>query len=158
MPERGAARGGRGFTIRIGSERVRPPLPVSRVRQIVTRVLRGEAKAARRAGSSGEVTVTFLGPSRMRRLNREWKGHDRPTDVLSFRLPQPGGGAALDVYICPAVARAQARDYGISSREELTRLVVHGLLHTLGYDHPEGEGRTRSPMWRRQEHYVKALV
>jgi ssRNA-specific RNase YbeY (16S rRNA maturation enzyme) len=42
--------------------------------------------------------------------------------------------------------------------EELVRLVVHGTLHVLGYDHPDGPGRTRSAMWRRQERYVRRLV
>jgi len=104
------------------------------------------------------VSVAFLGPTRMRRLNREWKHHDRPTDVLSFALPGPGGELMGDIYICPAVARAEAMRRGIPARQELIRLVVHGTLHVLGYDHPEGPGRTRSTMWRRQERYVKALV
>jgi probable rRNA maturation factor len=43
----------------------------------------------------------------------------------------------------------------VSLRQELVRLVIHGTLHALGYDHPEGDHRIRSPMWRRQERYVK---
>ncbi len=94
----------------------------------------------------------------MRTLNRDWKGHDTATDVISFALPAPDGSLLGDVYICPAVATRSARELGISPREELTRLVVHGTLHVLGYDHPEGPGRTRSAMWKRQERYVKALA
>jgi probable rRNA maturation factor len=56
------------------------------------------------------------------------------------------------------VAEREARRRGIPVREELIRLVVHGTLHVLGHDHPEGEGRTVSPMWRRQERYVSALT
>ncbi|HWA56653.1 MAG TPA: rRNA maturation RNase YbeY [Gemmatimonadales bacterium] len=123
----------------------------ARVERLVAAVLRRERRAA-------AITVTFLGPARMRRLNREWKGHDTPTDVLSFALPTPDGALVGDVYICPAVARANARTAGVGVREELVRLVVHGTLHVLGYDHPEGPGRTTSPMWRRQERYVKALA
>jgi probable rRNA maturation factor len=62
------------------------------------------------------------------------------------------------VYICPWVARREARALGIPLRQELIRLVVHGTLHALGRDHPEGEERTRSTMWRRQERYVEALA
>jgi len=94
----------------------------------------------------------------MQRLNREWKRHDRPTDVLSFPLPGPDGRLTGDIYICPAVARLQAAEFGVPPREELLRLVVHGTLHVLGYDHSEGPDRTRSPMWRRQERYLKALI
>jgi probable rRNA maturation factor len=117
----------------------------------VVAVLKSERRQA-------DISVTFLGPARMRALNRQWKGHDEPTDVISFALPGPGGELLGDVYICPAVARREAVRLGIPLRQELLRLVVHGTLHVLGYDHPHGAGRTRSAMWRRQERYVKALA
>jgi probable rRNA maturation factor len=121
------------------------------VRRVVRAVLRGERKIAR-------VSVTFLGPERMRRLNREYKGRDRPTDVLAFSLRQPGGALLADLYICASEAAREARSRDLPLREELIRLVVHGTLHALGHDHPEGRGRERSAMWRRQERYVGALA
>ena len=63
-----------------------------------------------------------------------------------------------DVYVCPWVAAREARTRGIPVRQELIRLLVHGTLHALGYDHPEGERHTRSAMWRRQERYVETLA
>jgi probable rRNA maturation factor len=147
-----------GFVVQVTAGRVRLPMPAGRVRRIVQAVLRGEPGAVRRAGGRGTVAVTFLGPAGMRVLNRAWTGHDRSTDVLSFALTLPGGGTAADVYICAAVARRSARELGITAMEEIVRLVVHGTLHALGYDHPDGGGRTRSAMWRRQERYVKALA
>jgi probable rRNA maturation factor len=128
----------------------RLPLPAALVRRAVTTVLRGERRRA-------AISVTFLGRDAMRRLNARHKGHDRPTDVLSFALDDPNGLMG-DVYVCPWVARREARARGIPARQELLRLVVHGTLHALGHDHPEDEGRTRSPMWRRQERYLKALA
>ncbi|HET9036954.1 MAG TPA: rRNA maturation RNase YbeY, partial [Myxococcaceae bacterium] len=92
------------------------------------------------------------------RLNAEHKGHDRPTDVLTFALTDPSGQIIGDVYVCPWVAQREARSRGIPLRQELIRLVVHGTLHALGRDHPEGEARTRSAMWRRQERYVETLA
>jgi rRNA maturation RNase YbeY len=102
----------------------------------------------------------------MRRLNRRATGRRALTDVLSFTLPQPGGTVLGDVYICPAAAERWLRATGNGKRatkrgdleDELIRLVVHGVLHVLGYDHPEGSGRVRSLMWRRQERYVARLV
>lgn len=100
----------------------------------------------------------------MRRLNRRVTGRRGLTDVLAFALPQPDGAVLGDVYICPAAAERWARNGGRRSapaerlEEELIRLAVHGTLHVLGYDHPEGAGRTRSPMWRRQERYVRRLL
>lgn len=133
------------------ASRPRPGLPERTVTRVVTAVLAGERRSA-------GVTVTFLGPARMRALNRKWKGQDAPTDVLSFTLSLPNGALTGDIYVCPAVARAAARELEVSEREELIRLVIHGTLHVLGLDHPEGPERTRSPMWRKQERYVKALA
>jgi probable rRNA maturation factor len=128
----------------------RLPLPAGLVRRVVEAVLAGERRTA-------AISVTFLGREAMRRLNAEHRGHDRPTDVLSFALGGPAGPAG-DVYICRSVAEWEARTRGIPLREELIRLVVHGTLHALGRDHPEGPGRTRSAMWRRQERYVESLA
>ncbi len=103
------------------------------------------------------IAVTFMSPSRMRSLNRLTFGRDRATDVVAFPLAHDDELVG-DVYICPSIARRSARDVQISSREELLRLVVHGILHVLGYDHPEGAARTRSRMWKLQEAYVAALM
>ena len=129
----------------------RAPLPVATVRRIVRAVLAGERREA-------VISVTFLGPARMTALNREYLGHDRPTDVIAFGLSQPQGGLVGDVYICRAVAEREARRRGIPLREELVRLVVHGTLHVLGWDHPADDSRVRAPMWRRQERYVGRLA
>lgn len=104
------------------------------------------------------MSVSFVGPRRMRRLNGAWKGRDRPTDVLAFALTAPGRDPIGDIYVCPAVARDQARSLGIPVREELVRLVIHGTLHVLGYDHPAGPGRAHSVMWRKQERYLSCVV
>jgi len=102
-----------------------------------------------RAPARSHIDITLLSPAGMRRLNRRATGRRGVTDVISYSLPQPDGSLLGDVYICPEVA---------GSTEELVRLAVHGTLHVLGYDHPEGAGRTRSPMWRLQERYVRRLV
>lgn len=90
----------------------------------------------------------------MRGLNRRWTGRDSVTDVLAFPLPLPDGSLAGDIYICPWVASREARFRGLPVRQELIRLVVHGVLHVLGYDHPEEE-RVKSPMWKLQERLVR---
>ena len=129
----------------------RLPLSSALVRRVVRGVLEGERRRAL-------VSVTFLGRDAMRRLNAEHKGRDEPTDVLAFALTDGTGATVGDVYICPWVARREARARGLPLREELIRLVIHGTLHVLGRTHPEGPARTRSSMWRRQERYVGALA
>jgi len=141
------------------SRKVAKPRAGSRTTALSPRLIDRVARAVVEGeGRDASIQVTFLGPARMRRMNLQWKGRDCPTDVLSFSLPLPDKSLFGDVFICPEVARLQARELGVPEREELIRLVVHGTLHALGDDHPEGPGRTRSAMWRRQERYVRALA
>jgi probable rRNA maturation factor len=106
------------------------------------------------------LSITFLGRAAMSGLNRRYLRHSGPTDVISFGLGRAGKRGAVigDIYICPEVARDNARRQGIPIGEEVLRLVVHGTLHVLGFDHPVGESRTESPMWRRQERILARVL
>lgn len=126
-------------------------LPAEAVRDAALRVLAAEGREA-------SLSIAFLDPEAMRALNRQYKEHDRPTDVLSFALPLPDGRLTGDIYICPDVAAHEADARDVTLREELLRLVVHGTLHVLGWDHPESDDRERSAMWQRQERYVRELA
>jgi probable rRNA maturation factor len=121
------------------------------VRRVVNHVLDRE-----RCGSAA-LTVTFMSAARMRAMNRRSLGRDRSTDVIAFGM-RHGERVVGDMYVCPALARRFATRHGVSVRQELVRLVVHGTLHVLGYDHPDDETRTGSAMWRLQEQYVTQLV
>jgi probable rRNA maturation factor len=103
------------------------------------------------------ISISFVGRDAMSALHRRWKGTDSPTDVLAFPLSGPNGHLVGDIYICPWQAVRHAQALGVPIRRELTRLVIHGVLHVLGYDHPEHAGRMESPMWRRQERYLRGL-
>ncbi len=96
----------------------------------------------------------------MSQLNGRYLGHKGATDVISFGLGRIGKrGAVLgDIYICPEVARDNARRQGVPAGQELLRLVVHGTLHVLGYEHPEASWRTESDMWRRQERILARVI
>lgn len=113
---------------------------------------------------STRVELTFLGPVAMRRLNRRATGRRSLTDVIAFVLPQLDGTVLGDVYLCRQAAERWVKNGETGKREEgsvseeLVRLAVHGTLHVLGYDHPDGPGRTRSRMWRKQERYVGRLL
>jgi probable rRNA maturation factor len=106
------------------------------------------------------LSITFVGRAAISELNRRYLGHHGPTDVISFGLGRQGrrGPVVGDIYICPEIARSNAKRQDVSSQEELLRLVVHGTLHTLGYDHPEGATRTNSAMWRKQERILARVV
>ncbi len=99
---------------------------------------------------NGEVSVTLTNNEYIHTLNKEYRGIDRPTDVLSFALneseePDMVDGPAVnvlgDLIISVERAEEQAADYGHSLRREVAFLTVHGMLHLLGYDHMEDEER-----------------
>lgn len=106
------------------------------------------------------LSITFVGRAAMSELNRRFLGHRGPTDVISFGLERSGKRSAVigDIYICPEVARDNAKRQGVPVGEEVLRLVVHGALHVLGHDHPAGASRTASPMWRRQERILARVL
>jgi probable rRNA maturation factor len=104
------------------------------------------------------LSVTLVTAAAMARLNRRHLEHAGATDVISFGFaPTPGGGVVGDIYICPDVARRNAHAERCGVREELLRLVVHGTLHVLGWDHPVDTDRAASPMWKRQERLLATL-
>jgi probable rRNA maturation factor len=87
----------------------------------------------------GMIELNFVEPAAMRRLNREQRGIDRVTDVLSFSfLGQdkfPGDNLLGQIFIEPETAKKQAAAHGVSQAEEIQYLFVHGLLHVFGFDH-----------------------
>jgi probable rRNA maturation factor len=93
-------------------------------------------KAQSLTGFSGEVNVLITGNARVRELNRRFRRKNKPTDVLSF--PRVEGG---DIAISLDIARENAKQFGHSSTDELKVLVLHGMLHLVGYDHERDNGR-----------------
>ena len=100
-----------------------------------------------------EISILFIGDQRIRDLNQQFRDIDRPTDVLSFpqisedELEVPGALVLGDVAISLETARCQSEEHGLSFEEELTLLLIHGILHLLGYDHEvsdQEEERMRS--------------
>ena len=138
----------------VAVESVRIPVSRARVAAVAEGVLRAERVR------DALLSVAFVTDRKIAALNRKHLGHRGPTDVIAFGFdPVDAGGDVMgDVYIAPDVARRNAKAAGASVREELLRLVVHGVLHVVGHDHPEDESRYRSPMWARQERLLRALV
>lgn len=93
---------------------------------------------------SNELCVLLVSDQRIGELNRDWRGKDRPTDVLSFSQQEgeamAGDNLLLgDVVISVDTLKVQASDGGWSVEEELVRLLLHGVLHLLGYDHEDAD-------------------
>jgi probable rRNA maturation factor len=108
------------------------------------------------------ISVSFMSSGEMRELNRLYRGIDAPTDVLSFplwegeELPEGWGEIALgDIVIAPDIVKDNASNANSSPERELFFVLVHGLLHLLGWDHQDEEAE--SMMIERQERYLERI-
>ncbi|MED4754197.1 rRNA maturation RNase YbeY [Brevibacillus choshinensis] len=138
------------------------------LQSLITRCLEA---AAVHEEVSGEVVVTIVSNERIHELNRDYRDVDRPTDVLSFAMNEPGEGEMEifldesdleefpnmlgDIIISLPKAQEQAEDYGHSLDRELGFLAVHGFLHLLGYDH--GSEEEEKEMFSRQEAVLEQI-
>ena len=136
------------LAVSVATDGVRIPLARGRVADIARAALRAERVR------DAMVSIAFVTPAAIARINRRYLGHAGATDVISFAFGDPLVG---DIYISPDVARKNAQQYGVGVREELTRLVIHGVLHVTGHDHP-ADARSASPMWKRQERLVRRAL
>ena len=101
--------------------------------------------------------IVFVGDARIRTLNKLHRGIDRPTDVLAFPLDSAKRDDSLgDVIIAVPYVRRQAKRFGVSFKEECARVLVHGVLHLMGYDHARTDGARH--MFALQEAAVKAIL
>lgn len=117
-----------------------------------------------------EIHLALTDDARIRVLNREHRNKDKATDVLSFpqfhskeisgrsrrKLEAPGPYLG-DLVISTETTLKQAKEFGVSKREELTRLVVHGILHLCGYDHEKVPAAEAQRM-RRRERYIRSKL
>lgn len=125
-----------------------------RVQNLVCHVL-----ASMHVHPHAEVSILFVDVDHMTSLHVKWMGEDGPTDVLSFPMDElrpgtsrsPSGPGALgDVVLCPVVTAQQAAAAGHSAQHETDILLVHGMLHLLGFDHRDQETETEMFQLQRQ--------
>ena len=115
------------------------------------------ASAIEVLGLTGEFSVLLTGDERIRAMNLQFRGLDKPTDVLSFPSLMEEGG---DVAISLETAAVQAAAHGHSLQTEISILILHGLLHLAGYDHERDRGqmRRRESVLRKQFALPAGLV
>jgi probable rRNA maturation factor len=135
------------LSVSVSTEGERVPVAASRLAGVAERVLRAEGV------SHALLSIAFVSSAKIASMNRKHLGKKGSTDVIAFALGSSGAGSPTigDVYISVAVARRNAVRLRLAIREEVLRLVIHGTLHVVGYNHPEGEKRFTSDMWIRQE-------
>jgi probable rRNA maturation factor len=114
----------------------------TKLARIAATAIAAAASGARlRPTADAEVTVVFTDDAHVRRLNRTYRGKNRPTNVLSFPAPPAPGGALApllgDIVLAAETVAKEAAAAGIAVTDHLTHLIVHGFLHLIGYDHEE---------------------
>ena len=103
-----------------------------------------------------EVSIVLSDDAQLQTLNRDFRGQDKPTDVLSFEGQDPDGVYLGDIIISMARCAEQATEANHSLDDELALLTIHGMLHLLGYDH--GDDAEREAMWQVQRAAQKTAL
>lgn len=154
------------LTVRVGPslEDAKPAtLKVNSI--LVKKIARSILQELDFAGSELELSLCLTDDQGIRELNRQYRGKDKATDVLSFPMDEDefedgqcaaGGRVLGDVMISVETARVQAGTFGVEFYPEMARLLTHGILHLLGYDHVNG-GRQAAKMKREELRIMDAL-
>lgn len=95
-----------------------------------------------------DLSIAIVAPSRIKELNKRYRKKDRPTDVLSFEDKESWG----EIVICPAEVRRNAKKFNSNFKKELSRVLIHGVLHLLGYDHEKAKEEEK--MKKKEEYYL----
>jgi probable rRNA maturation factor len=132
-------------------EGVAPPVRPERLEAAVRHVLRAEGVA------EAEISIALLADGAIAAMNDQFLEHEGPTDVITFAMHEGDEPPLGDVYVGVEQAVRQAAEFGATPEEEVLRVAVHGVLHVLGYQHPEGPERMQSAMFVRQEELLRSF-
>jgi probable rRNA maturation factor len=138
------------FRIKIAIPQESVPVERAPMREVARMVLEGEGVA------EVSISLAFVDNATIHRLNKQFLGHDEPTDVLSFPLSGPGAKILEGELIVGAeVAKEQAGQRGHDVQTELSLYVIHGLLHLVGFD--DSTPAATKTMRERERHYLRRL-
>ena len=131
------------------------PVTDDDIRQMVICVLK-------KMGKQGSLSIHLVGEKKIRTLNKTYRGKDRPTDVLSFGMEDAAETINKerrdfgDIFLCLPYIRRQALSFEVPFVEEIKRMLIHGILHLLGYDHEKRQDAVK--MFSLQEYYLSECV
>jgi len=114
-------------------------------KEITEKVLEGEKK------KEANLSIALVGQGRIRELNKRYRGKNRITDVLAFPNKEIGLGETV---ICLREVKKNAKRFSSTFEKELARVLIHGILHLLGYDHEKSEAQAKK-MEEKQNYYLK---
>ncbi len=104
------------------------------------------------------LSIVFVGLVRMKRLNKKYLNRDYPTDVLAFSHQDKilKNNILGEIIICPHTVKKNAKEFNSSFKKELARVLIHGILHLLGYDHEKSQALAEK-MRKKEEYYLKKI-
>ncbi len=123
------------------------------LRKVAEKVLEGPSFAKASEGKKKELdlSIALVGLKRIKELNKRYRKKNKTTDILSFLYNGLG-----EIIICPQQVKKNAKRFGEVFKKELTRVLIHGILHLLGYDHEKTEKEARL-MEKRQNYYLSKI-
>ena len=122
------------------------PVDEEFLKGLVKKVLEGENK------EEAGLSIALVGQGRIRELNKKYRGKNRATDVLAF----PGDGLG-EIVICLREVKKNAKRYRSNPEKELARVLIHGILHLLGYDHEQSEQAAEKMREKEGYYFVRSL-
>ena len=114
-------------------------------KKVVHKVLKNEKK------NKIDLSIALVGLKKIKELNRKYRRKNRPTDVLSFLYDNSG-----EIVICPEVVKKNAKKNDLTFKKELTRVLIHGILHVLGEDHEKSK-KEAGKMAKKETFYLEKI-
>ncbi len=118
---------------------------------VAKNVLKGENKGIE------NLSIAFVSAAEIQKVNKKYRKKDKPTDVLSFEKSAGFKGEFLEVVICPEIVKEKALTEKKSFKEVMVKTLIHGILHTLGYDH-EKSRKEKITMEKKEEYYLLKIL
>lgn len=118
------------------------------VKGVAKKVLKEENKKEKK--KEIDLSIAFIGEARMRKLNKKYRGRNRVTDILSF------GQGLNEIVICLREVKKNAKRFKSTFKKELARVLIHGILHILGYEHEKNEAEAER-MKGHEKYYLSQI-
>jgi len=125
--------------------------------KVVQEILKNESE------ENSSLSVAFVKEEEIKKLNNKYLKKNKPTDVLSFphntdflKETKNFKDSLGEVVICPSVVEKNAQQLSVSIKRELSKMLIHGILHLLGYEHEKGEKRAEE-MEKKENHYLSLI-
>ena len=116
------------------------------LRELALKILKKESSS--RYFKKNDLSIALVAPFEIKELNKRYRKKNRPTDVLSFQDKESWG----EIIICPVEVKKNAKKFNSNFKKELSRVLIHGVLHLLGYDHKKVKEEEK--MNKKEEYYL----